>query len=247
MNTKRILPEILAILFFIIVLSSCEEDFVNIGADIIGDQANDAELYEGGTVVSYSKILLPVQTTGLPSYQLGVYNDPIYGKTTSKLLSQLFMDNPDPDFGYHTILDSVVLYMPYYYELTITDTDSIYKTDSIYGNQPIQVSLFESNYFLRDIDPDSNFEEAQLYYSNQSSLFEGFLGEELLEIEDFIPSSDPHILTEKVWDTATSAYETIRSTVAPGFRAKLPVAFFEQKIISMDGTSELLNNNKLKE
>jgi hypothetical protein len=247
MNTKRTLPEILAILFFIIVLSSCEEDFVNIGADIIGDQANDAELYDAGTVVSYSKMLLPIQTNGLPSYQLGIYNDPIYGKTTSNLLSQLTMDDPDPNFGYGTALDSVVLYIPYYYELNITNTDSVYHVDSLYGNQPINISVFESDYFLSEIDPNSNFEEGQLYYSNQSSLFEGFLGEELLSIEDFVPSSDPHILTEVVLDTATGVNDTIRTTAAPGLRAKLPIDFFKQKIIDMDGTAELLNNNNFKE
>jgi hypothetical protein len=247
MKTRRSLPEILAILFFIIVLSSCEEDFVTIGADIIGDQVNDAELYDAGTVVSYSKMLLPVQTNRLPSYQLGVYNDPVYGKTTSKLLSQLFMDVQDPSFGNNAKLDSVVLYVPYYYELLITDNDSVYNVDSLYGNQPINISLFESNYFLRDLDPDSNFEDAQLYYSNQSSLFEEFLGEELLAIEDFVPSSDPHILTEKIWDTATSSFDTIRSTIAPGLRAKLPNDFFEQKILSMEGTTELMNNNNFKE
>jgi len=247
MKTRRTLPATLAILFFIIVMSSCEEDFVTIGTDIIGDQVNDAELYDAGTVVSYSKLLLPIQTNGLPSYQLGVYNDPIYGKTTSNLLSQLFMDVPDPNFGYRTVLDSVVLYIPFYNELTITDNDSVYSVDSLYGNQPINISAYESNYFLREIDPDSNFEEAQLYYSNQSSLFEGFLGEELLAIEDYIPSSDPHILTEKIWDTTTEAFDTIRSTIAPGLRAKLPSNFFKEKIIGMAGTTELMNNNNFKE
>jgi hypothetical protein len=247
MKTRRTLPATLAILFFIIVLSSCEEDFVTIGADIIGDQVSDAELYDAGTVISYSKMLLPVQTNALPSYQLGIYNDPIYGKTTSNLLSQLFMDVSDPNFGYNISLDSVVLYVPYFSILNITDNDSVYTTDSIFGNQPINISVFESNYFLRDIDPESNFEEAQLYYSNQSALFEGFLGEELVAIEEFVPSSDPYILTEKVWDTATSAFDTIRTTASPGLRAKLPVDFFKQKIINMEGTAELLNNNNFKE
>ncbi len=247
MKTRRTLPATMAILFFIIILSSCEEDFVTIGADIIGDQVNDAELYDDGTVVSYSKLLLPIQTNGLPSYQLGVYNDPIYGKTTSNLLSQLFMDVPDPDFGYVPILDSVVLYVPFYNELNITNTDSVYTVDSLYGNQPINISVYESNYFLRDIDPDSNFEEAQNYYSDQSSLFEGFLGEELIAIEDYVPSVEPYILTEKVLDTATGTYDTIRTKSAPGLRAKLPNDFFKQKIIGMAGTTELLNNNNFKE
>ena len=99
MKTRFTLPGILAILFFIIALSSCEEDFTTIGAEVIGDQIDDAELFDAGTVVTYSRKLLPVQTNGLPAYQLGVNNDPIYGKSNVNLLSQLFMDVSDPNFG----------------------------------------------------------------------------------------------------------------------------------------------------
>ena len=247
MKTRFTLPGILAILFFIIALSSCEEDFTTIGAEVIGDQIDDAELFDAGTVVTYSRKLLPVQTNGLPAYQLGVNNDPIYGKSNVNLLSQLFMDVSDPNFGYNTILDSVTLYIPFFNELNISESDSVYTVDSIYGDQPINISIYESNYFLRELDPESNFEEPQRYYSNQGSLFEGFLGELLLTIEDFVPNDEPIELTEIVLDTVTGISDTLNTTIAPGLRASLPADFFKEKIINMDGTPELLNNNNFKE
>jgi len=247
MKTRFTLPGIVAILFFIIALSSCEEDFNTIGADVIGDHIDDAELFDASTVVSYSRKLLPVQTNGLPAYQLGVYNDPVYGKSTVNLLSQLFMNVSDPNFGYNTVLDSVTLYIPFFNELNITDSDSVYTVDSIYGNQPINISIYESNYFLRDLDPDSNFEEPQKYYSNQGPLFEGFLGELLLTIEDFVPSDEPIELTTTVLDTVTGILDTLKVKIPPGLRVQLPTEFFKEKIINMDGTLELLNNNNFKE
>ena len=37
------------------------------------------------------------------------------------------------------------------------------------------------------------------------------------------------------------------SVVAPGIRVKLPEAFFKDKILNMEGTPELLNNNNFRE
>lgn len=52
--------------------------------------------------------------------------------------------------------------------------------DSIYGDRskPFNLIVSRSNYFLRDLDPNSNFEQAQEYYSNQD--FSSFIGETLL-------------------------------------------------------------------
>ena len=54
MKTKYILPRIGAILFIIIALASCEEDFSNIQTDII-DQNFNTELDDSRTVIAYSK------------------------------------------------------------------------------------------------------------------------------------------------------------------------------------------------
>ena len=39
------------------------------------------------------------------------------------------------------------------------------------------IKVSRSNYFLRDLDPNTNFEERQRYFSNQD--FSSFIGEEL--------------------------------------------------------------------
>ena len=39
-------------------------------------------------------------------------------------------------------------------------------SDSLYGNLPIKLTVFRTDYYLRDYDPNSEFEDQQYYYSN---------------------------------------------------------------------------------
>ena len=252
MKMKYILPRIGAIMLVIITLASCEEDFSNINTNII-DQNFNTELDESRTVIAYSKKIPSVQTNGLPAYQLGIYNDPVYGKTTSNLLAQVTLGNgdTDPDFGDCTVLDSVVLYLPYFSEAAIENDATVYTLDSIYGNEPINISLYESNFFLRDFDPNSNFEEFQKYYSNDGPTFRdqvitGGVNSLMYTIEDFVPTNEPH--TIKITEAnEQGAQEEVLQELPPGIRVKLPIGFFEEKIIANGGSLALLNNNNFRE
>ena len=62
MKTLNTLPKAVAILFFIIAIASCDEDFNTIGVDIIGDDDLLTETYVSNNIISYSRILDPVQT-----------------------------------------------------------------------------------------------------------------------------------------------------------------------------------------
>jgi hypothetical protein len=238
MKIKSTLPILTAILLLIISLSSCEEDFNTIGSNIIGDQNINATLDDSQTVIAYSRKLPPVQTNNLPLYQLGVYNDPVYGKSTVNLLAQVVLEENDPSFGDNPVLDSVVLYIPFFSEATVTEENITYKLDSVFGNSPINISMYESNYFLRDFDPNSGFEEPQKYYSNQGPLFESFLGTLIHTIEDYVPSTNDYVINED---------EDDEEIIAPGIRVQLPIEYFQTKIIDMEDSEALLNNNNFRE
>jgi hypothetical protein len=191
--------------------------------------------------------LQAVQTNGLQLNQLGLYNDPIYGMSKVNLLAQVALETPNPSINFLPQLDSVVLYIPYFSE-EITDDlgESSYVLDSIYGNTPMNISIFESNYFLRDFDPNSGFEDIQSYYSNQNDLFESFKGELIYSLTDFLPSTESY--TETIFEQDDAGEGTSENSfVAPGIRVKLPEAFFREKILNMEGTPELLNNNNFRE
>jgi hypothetical protein len=252
MKMKFILPRIGAILVIIIALASCEEDFSNIDTNII-DQNFNTELDESRTVIAYSKKIPSVQSNGLPVFQLGVYNDPVYGKTTASFLAQVVLQNgdTDPDFGDCTVLDSVVLYLPYFSEASVVGETTVYTLDSIFGNDPINISLYESNFFLRDFDPETNFEERQNYYSNQGPLFKdqiisGGINDLMYTIENFTPSADAH--TIKITQTLEGGgEEEVLQELPPGIRVKLPIDFFQEKILNNEGSLALLNNNNFRE
>jgi hypothetical protein len=76
--------------------------------------------------------------------------------------------------GKNPVIESVVLTIPYFSTLKSTDNgDATYQLDSIYGpsDAKIMLSVFESGYFMRDLDPAGGFQQAQKYYTNQNSDF----------------------------------------------------------------------------
>jgi hypothetical protein len=237
MKIKNLLPVAGAILFFVIAFSSCKEDISTIGSEVLGTETPNGILDDSQTVVAYSRKLGPLQSNRLPAYQLGIYNDPVYGKSKVNLLSQLTLGSNDPKFGDSAEVDSVFVYLPFFSTATTVDSVTTYELDSIFGSTPINVSIFPSNYFLRDYDPNSGFEELQNYYTNQGPTFEEYLGPELANVENFIPTQNGYIINEGEDDEVK---------LPPGLRVKLPVEFFQEKIIDMEGTPELRNSNNFK-
>lgn len=238
---------------------ACDKDFAEIDSDIIN---TDNASHFGVTsrdfdVIAYTKTLEPVQTNDLPIYMLGVYNDPTYGNTTASIVSQISSTTLDPDFGNDVVLDSVVLNIPYFSTpINVTDDGNYeYQLDSIFGDAPIKLSLFESNYFLRDINPESDedINSQQLYYSNMSTGIDNINstvleGQEIsvdpvsndnpIDFNNFIPSSDLTILTD--------ADGTVTGTFAPTLRINLNVSYWYNKIILMSGQPELSNLNNFR-
>tara|TARA_B100001059_G_scaffold182230_1_gene183386 strand:+ start:142 stop:1764 length:1623 start_codon:yes stop_codon:yes gene_type:complete len=246
------MPKVAAILFFIISIVSCQEDFNTIGSDIIGDGSLLSQLDNTKTVVAYSRKLAPVQTNIIPVSQLGVFNDGTFGKSSISFLTQLQMETPNVIFGdsigHEITLDSVMLYIPYYNQNTTEDGVTSYTLDSVYGASPINININESNYFLRDLDPSSNFQDAQLYYSNEATLFEANLLQNDLatEITDFIPSSEGYEIINR--DTSTDGSTQIDTTIiAPGIRVALSNDYFQEKILGKEGAPELSNDNNFKD
>lgn len=237
MKIKNLLPSVGTILFIIIAFSSCQDDISSIGSEILGDETPNGILDESQTIVSYSKKMGPVQSNRLPTYQLGVYNDPVYGKSTVNLLSQLTLEKSDPKFGDSAVVDSVFVYLPYFNRATTVDSTTTYELDSIYGASPINVSVLASNYFLREYDPETGFQEFQNYYTDQGGTFEQNLGQTLASIENFIPNNSSYIINEG---------EENEEEIGPGLRIKLDSTFFQEKVIDMEGTEELRNSNNFK-
>ena len=84
----------------IVALASCEEDLTTLGEGVIGGEPfiTDKAVFDA---FAYNKKIEAVPTNKLPIYQLGVYNDPVYGRTTASVTTQVSLsgDNTNPIFG----------------------------------------------------------------------------------------------------------------------------------------------------
>src|SRR5690606_9943281 len=112
-----------------------------------------------------------------------------------------------------------------------------YDLDSIYGDRTatFNLSVSRSNYFLRDLDPNSGFQEAQEYYSNHD--FSGFIGE-LIGSGEVTISNEDIIVSYKDDDPETEDVDEsdqIETKLAPGIRIPLNNEFFQTNLLDMEG------------
>ncbi|MBT8303711.1 MAG: DUF4270 domain-containing protein [Bacteroidia bacterium] len=245
-NMNNALKNILIGSSIIISFISCEKDFSSLGTEIIGGTNFDtgSELYD---VIAYSKKVGPVRSNGLPVNLIGIYNDPVYGSTTASFITQVSSSTINPVFGDSVVLDSVVLTIPYFSTNEGNDDSGniMYELDSIFGDSPMNLYGFRNNYFLRDFDPESGFEETQNYYSNGATSETGMLN--MAEIEGdtifkqimFLPSNDPTIIFGAP-DEETGEREESRQD-PPAIRTLLDKDYWQELIIDKEGEPELSN------
>ena len=243
-------------LLIVILFTSCEKDFASFDSQVIN--SDNAINFSTGSVeydlTTRSEMVNPVQTNNLPSFLLGSYNHPQFGKSNSSFVGQMVPSEYNHDFGDNVVLDSVVLTIPYYSRGidTSEEGDITYEIDSVYGNSPIKISVYRNNFFFRTFDPFSDFDTSQNYFSNGSLSVEEIIdsgqleGELLFEIEDFVPSSEQINLTEL--DTSGNPY--VAQKIAPALRFKLNNPnenFWESNFFENEGNQVLTNEPNFKE
>ena len=244
------------ILLIALIITSCEKDFASFDSGVINSDnainfsTNSVEY----SLTSRSEMVNPVQTNNLPSFLLGSYNHPQFGRSNSSFVGQMVPSEYNHDFGDNVVLDSVVLTIPYYSRGidTSEEGDITYEIDSVYGDSPIKISVYRNNFFFRTFDPFSDFDTSQSYFSNGSLSVEEVIdsgqleGELLFEIDDFVPSADQINLTQI--DTTGNPY--VAQRIAPALRFKLNNPnenFWESNFFENEGNQVLTNEPNFKE
>ncbi len=254
-KNKTILQNLTLLGIIITVFVACEKDFASIESDVVNSQnstnfTGDKFEYE---VTAYNKEVSPFQTNGLPVNLLGHYNDPVFGSATANFVSQMVPSEYAPNFGDNVVLDSVVLTIPYFSAgiETAENGDITYRLDSIYGEDPIKLSVYKNNYFLRTFNPNLDFNDSQQYFSNGSLSETNSInpveleGQLLYSDENFLPSAEQIRLT-----TLNDEDEKVESAkLAPAIRVHLfdsedPTDLFWQELIfDKEGEPELSNQS----
>ncbi|WP_108867653.1 DUF4270 domain-containing protein [Aquimarina aquimarini] len=267
MKLKNTFFKITTIVVVVSAFFSCNDDFNTVGSEVIGDINFKDDQY-AAIPKAYSKRFERVRSNNLVkqvsgnqvSYHanmLGVYDDPVYGQSTYSVLSQVQLQQLNPNFGTNAVLDSVVFSMPYLSRATgttqvqidanTTETATTYSLDSVYGNQPIKLSLYKSNYFLRDFDPATD--ERQVYFSDDiNTNFAAEVEKTLLYTNDsFVPSAKEVVL--RVETASGDNTTTTRSRLTPRLRFKFSEeikTLFKTLFLDKQGSSELSNANNFR-
>ena len=298
---------------------SCEEDLNTLGDGVVAGEPFTTGIAEFDVFAS-NKRITAVQTNKLPLYQLGFFNDPIYGRSEAKITTQLRLSTVNPRFGNFTqatednadsddnddtinemeTVTDVVLYIPYQIasvEFRDKDNDGVpvdddvddndnqsdsdgdgvadvtessigsdplnpdvtgeeddfvpnqypqtFALDSIFTNdisQAFSIQVDQSTFFLTDLDPNANFEQAQQYFSDRD-LTTDFVGQTLAsaaENQITISNQEFFELTEDDEDTEdTNEFNIERQN--PGIRINLEPEYFQTNLLDKEGSSDLLS------
>lgn len=238
--------------FMVLMLVSCDKDFNEIGSDVIGDDHYGLVKDDTKSVVAYNQSLGSMQSNNLPINALGYYNNPFFGKTKASFVSQVVLDTLNQTIGNTPVVTKVELSLPYFSKMVSTDAitgDHTYELDSIYGNSKFKLGVYESNYFLRDYDASTGFQEAQKYYSGDQSDFDSNSSTTRLNNDVAASQNDEFYYSDKeivTYKTVNGA-QVVDTRSAPGMRLSLKKEFFQDKLFSANATGKLANNAAFKE
>ena len=121
-----------------------------------------------------------------------------------------------------------------------------YQIDSIYGNRNANFDLqvYELTYFLGNLDPASNFELGQTYYSNRDYFDEGYTGSTLFNQTISLNFDETRFnFTEDDPETVDVNETTqVETRLSPRIRIPLDTDFFQKRLIDLEGTDALSSN-----
>ena len=243
----------LLLLVSIVLFVSCDKDYTEIGDALIGENHFDLAKYTS-SVVAYNEKITPIQSENLAVNALGIYDNPVFGKTTASFATQLILATENPIIGSNPVIESVYLDVPYFVDATktapITAGGNTYELDSIYGapKAKIKLSVFESGLYMRNADPAGGFQEAQKYFTNQNTDFDNLKVGARLNNDANVAQNDEFFFdpTQHSVTTKDEAGKETTTYSAPSMRVKLNSTFFESKIIKAPA-GKLTTNDVFKE
>lgn len=233
----------------VVLLYSCDKDFNAIGDDLIGDNHFGLTPEKYG-VLAYNQEVTPVQSNGSTINGLGIYDNPVFGTTTSNFVTQVALTDYAPTIGEDPVVESVVLTVNYLNHATAADPKggSVYALDSIYGdkNGKLKLSIYESGVQMRTSYFSGGSEFGQLYYTDQGSTAStdeinfdrSKLGVRLNDSADKTQNDefffDAAQKKDSTYDDATKKYTVTYK--APEMRLNLNKDYFLQKILKADAS-----------
>ncbi len=241
---------------------SCDSDYSEVGTNILGNQNYTLQ----GTPYGITASTLgqgPVLSKNLPINPLGIYNNPVFGKTTASFVTQVELATADVNSSLldEATVESVQLLIPYFSTANGTNFEGEpqYLLDSVYvPGGKLDLKVWENGYFIRDNDASSTVQQAQKYYTDEQSLFENskrgvLLPDSTVQTQlnnslDADQNSSFFYKATEVQQFGVSNLGVLETTkVSPRMQLMLDKDYFQQRIFSAVGRTKVLNNNIFKE
>ena len=136
--------------------------------------------------------------------------------------------------------------------LDLNDTDNgtynvesqVYEIDSIFGNRNAEFDLkvYELTYYLSSLDPANNFESLKEYFSDDDFYKSGNYGKTLHDDRVSLNFEEiPVLFTEDDPNTDPDELTLVNYFETPRIRIPLDTDFFQQMIINLEGSDQLVN------
>ena len=253
--------KLLFLVSIVTLFASCDKDFNEIGSGVIGNDHFGLIQDTTKTVIAYNQATGPVETSNLTINSLGYYNNPFFGKTRASVVSQVLLDTVNQTIGSLPTVTKVELSLPYFSHLVATDATTgnhTYELDSVHGYvttdskkvfNKIKLSVYESNYYLRDYDASLGFQNSQKYYSGATSDFDVVKNPNRLNDDTDAGQNDAFLYSAdeiKTYKTVDGV-EVVDTRSVPGMRLKLRNQFFQDKLFGTGASGKFINNNVFKE
>lgn len=216
---------------------SCDKEFNAIGDDLMGDNHFNLDTISY-KVNTYNQKVTPVAANNLAVNSLGIYDNPVFGKTISNFNTQLTLSSYPAALGFEAVIDSVTLNIPYFSTAKSINTEGIttYELDSIYGPETgkIKLSVYESGIFLNTYNAN-NYDLSKFYSTDRNSDFQTqaeALGPRLNNSSNTAENDGFFFNSKEIKETTpkTETAAEVIKRIKPEMRLHLNKDFFKAKI-----------------
>lgn len=212
----------------IILFASCDKEINDIGASVLGDDHFGFESYTGASLVAYTQKTDAVQTNNNSLNQLGIYDNPVFGKTIASFATQVQLETLNPVIIEETNVDitlDIPFLLPTKTATSVTNSFT-YELNNVVGvkSNKIKLSVYRIKKDFNKSDSNRNG-ESQRYYSNENidseiigaRLNDGFISEN----DEFVMDKSERFVTVITSEVGVTPVTTSTTYSAPTLRLKL--------------------------
>ncbi len=215
---NSIFSRIMLLLAVTFLVTSCDKEVNDIGANVLGDDHYGFESYSDASVVAFTQKTDAVQTNNNIINQLGIYDNPVFGKTIASFATQLQLETLNPviigETGVEIYLD--IPYLEPTATLNSSTGTSTYELNNVIGDKTskIKLSVYRISKEFYKFDSDRNG-ESKNYYSNydiDATIIGARLNDgPIAENDEFVLDKSERVLTT----TSTTSGGTANTTYSP--------------------------------